>query len=177
MQNTNGDGRRCPLSQSLRRDGTFRLLLCSLVPNRLSVPHPKARAPSSKTSHTHDSGGGLLPPFPDAKRLWLHEVQPPAAARAVRFAAKSAPAGQRQIRAISARNVRAGHSDDTSLRRPPPAAPAKDGFGRFTVSAACGADLVCLYRAPPPPSTPCLWYRPIVAVPIPPSPATRGRRA
>ncbi len=115
--------------------------------------------------------------FPDTKKLELHEVQPPAAARAVRFAAKSAPAGQRQIRAISARNVRAGHSDDTSLCQPPPAAPAKDGFGRFRVSAACGADLVCLYRASPPPSTPWLWYRPVVATPIPPSPATRGRRA
>jgi hypothetical protein len=31
----------------------------------------------------------------------LHEVQPPAAARALRFAAKNAPAGQRQIRATS----------------------------------------------------------------------------
>jgi hypothetical protein len=35
--------------------------------------------------------------FP-ALRLELHEEQPPAAARAVGFAAKNAPAGQRQIR-------------------------------------------------------------------------------
>ena len=40
-------------------------------------------------------------PFPDTNRLELHEVQPPAAARALRFAAKNAPAGQRQIRATS----------------------------------------------------------------------------
>src|SRR5208283_713572 len=41
-----------------------------------------------------------------------HEEQPPAAARARRFAAKNAPAGQRQIRKISVRSVRAGHWDD-----------------------------------------------------------------
>jgi hypothetical protein len=45
------------------------------------------------------------------KRL-MHEAQPPAAARAERFAAKNAPAGQRQIRTISGRSVRAGHWDD-----------------------------------------------------------------
>jgi hypothetical protein len=56
-------------------------------------------------------------------------------------------------------------------------APAKDGFGRFRVSAACGADLSCLYRASPPPSMPSLWSRPVAATPIRPSPAIRGRRA
>src|SRR5665213_3833136 len=50
----------------------------------------------------------LLRPFPDTKRLELHEVQPSAAARATRFAAKNAPAGQRQIRTTSVRRVRAG---------------------------------------------------------------------
>ena len=41
-----------------------------------------------------------------------------------------------------------------SLRQPPPAARAKDGFGRLTVSAACGADLVYLCRVSLPLSTP-----------------------
>jgi len=54
----------------------------------------------------------LLRPFPDTKRSELHEVQPPAAARAGRFAAQNAPAGQQQIRTISVRSVRAGHWDD-----------------------------------------------------------------
>jgi hypothetical protein len=58
-----------------------------------------------------------------------HEEQPPAAARARRFAAKSAPAGQRQIRTISLRTSRPDIEMITSLRQPPPAAPAKDGFG------------------------------------------------
>jgi hypothetical protein len=69
---------------------------------------------------------------------------------------------------------------DLSIELPTPAsatAPAKDGFGRFRGSAACGADLVCLYRASPPPSTPWLGYCPVPAVPIPPCPATHGRRA
>jgi hypothetical protein len=30
----------------------------------------------------------------------------------------------------------------TSLRQPPPAAPAKDGFGRFIVNAPCCVDLL-----------------------------------
>jgi hypothetical protein len=38
-------------------------------------------------------------------------------------------------------NVRAGQWNDASLRQPPPAAPAKDGFGKFTVNAACCVDL------------------------------------
>ena len=67
----------------------------------------------------------------------------------------------------------------TSLRQPPPAAPAKDGFGRFTVSAACCADLFWTDRGSLPLSTPWPWYRPVplAAVPIPPCPATHGRRA
>ena len=54
----------------------------------------------------------LLALLPGTKTLELHEVQPPAAARAEKFAAKNAPAGQRQIRTISVRSVRAGHWDD-----------------------------------------------------------------
>jgi len=55
-----------------------------------------------------------------------HSEQPPAAARARGFAAKNAPAGQRQIRT----NIR---SDELGIELPAPAsatAPAKDGFGR-----------------------------------------------
>jgi len=85
--------------------------------------------------------------------------------------------GKRQIRTIPVKSVRAGHWNDTSLRQPPPAASAKDGFGRFTVSAACSADFVCLCRVSPLPSTPWPWYRPVAATPIPPYPATHGRRA
>ena len=54
-------------------------------------------------------GKGILP---GTMRLELHEVQPPAAARAERFAAKNAPAGQQQIRTIRIKSVRAGHWDD-----------------------------------------------------------------
>ena len=39
--------------------------------------------------------------------------------------------GKRQIRSIPSKSVRAGRRDNSSLRRPPPAAPAKDGSGRF----------------------------------------------
>jgi hypothetical protein len=53
-----------------------------------------------------------------------HEEQPPAAARAGRFTAKNAPAGQRQIRATSV-----DIEMITSLRQPPPAAPAKTASG------------------------------------------------
>ena len=105
-----------------------------------------------------------------------HEEQPPAAARARRFAAKNAPAGQRQIGTISATSARAGHGNDCLPAQPPPAAPAKDGFGRFTVSAACGADLVCLCRVSLPLSTSSPWSPLVAATPIPPSPAIRGRR-
>jgi len=42
---------------------------------------------------------------------------------------------QSQLRASGA-----GRWDDASLRQPPPAAPAKDGFGRFIVSAPCYVD-------------------------------------
>jgi len=55
---------------------------------------------------------GRMTLIPGFKRLMLHEEQPPAAARAERFAAKNAPAGQRQIKTISVRSVQAGHWDD-----------------------------------------------------------------
>ncbi len=115
--------------------------------------------------------------LPGTKRLELHEEQPPAAARAERFAAKNAPAGQRQIRTISVRSVRAGHWDD---HLPAPASASgsgKNGFGRFTVNAACCVDLFWIYRGSLPLSTPWPWRRPVAAVPIPPCPVTRGRRA
>jgi hypothetical protein len=67
--------------------------------------------------------------------------QPPAAARARRFAAKSAPAGQRQIRNHSVPSTSASGSGETRLRR-------------FTVNAACCADLFWIYRASLPLSTP-----------------------
>ncbi len=69
---------------------------------------------------------------------------------------------------------------DLDIELPTPAfatAPAKDGFGRFRVSAACGADLSCLCRASLPLSLPWAWHRLSVAVPIQPSPAIPGRRA
>jgi hypothetical protein len=47
--------------------------------------------------------------YPSRRQEMPHEEQPPAAARAWRFAAKNASAGQRQIRAISVRRVQAGH--------------------------------------------------------------------
>ncbi len=65
----------------------------------------------------------------------------------------------------------------TSLRQPPPAAPAKNGFGRFMVNAACCVDLFWIYRGSLPLSTPWPWRRPVAAVPIPPCPVTRGPRA
>ncbi len=80
-----------------------------------------------------------------------HEEQPPAAARARGFAAKNAPAGQRQIKT----NIR---RDELDIELPAPAsatAPAKDGCERFAVSLPCGADLAWIYRASPPPSM--LW--------------------
>ena len=46
-----------------------------------------------------------------------------------RFAAKNAPAGQRQIRTISVRRIQRGNKTITSLRRPPPAAPARTASG------------------------------------------------
>ena len=115
--------------------------------------------------------------LPGTKGSKLHEGQPPAAARAERFAAKNAPAGQRQIKTIPIKSVRAGQWKDTSLRQPSPAAPAKNGFGRFMVNAACCVDLFGIYRGSPLLSTPWPWRRPVVAVPIPPCPVTRGRRA
>jgi hypothetical protein len=59
----------------------------------------------------------------------------------------------------------------TSLRQPPPAAPAKDGFERFIVNAACGADLVCFYRVSLLPSTLWPWYRSVAVTPSQPCPA------
>ncbi|HVW77400.1 MAG TPA: hypothetical protein VHB45_07290 [Alloacidobacterium sp.] len=50
---------------------------------------------------------------PVIKQATLHEEQPPAAARARRFAAKNAPAGQRQIVTISVRRVHIGQWDGT----------------------------------------------------------------
>ena len=79
--------------------------------------------------------------LPGTKRLELHEVQPPAAARAKRFAAKNAPAGQRQIRAIPTKSVRAGRWDDYLPAAASASGSGKNGFGRFTVSAAYCADL------------------------------------
>src|ERR1700679_1920586 len=105
----------------------------------------------------------------------LREEQPPAAARAERFAAKNVPAGQRQIRPIS--GERPGRTVEGHLPAPASASGSgKDGFGRIRVSAACGADLVCLYRVSPPPSTPWPWSRLVAATPIPPCLVTRGRR-
>jgi len=85
--------------------------------------------------------------------------------------------GKRQIRTIPTKSVRAGRRDDASLRQPPPAAAAKNGFGRFIVSAACRVDLFWIYRGSLQLSTPWPWRRPVVEVPIPPCPVTRGRRA
>jgi hypothetical protein len=82
-----------------------------------------------------------------------HGEQPPAAARAGRFAAKYAPAGQRQIRTVSG-SVRAGHWDDYLPAPASASGSGKNGFGRFRVSDACGPDLVCLYRVSPPLSMP-----------------------
>jgi hypothetical protein len=70
-----------------------------------------------------------------------HGAQPPAAARAWRFAAKNAPAGQRQIRTMSVRRIRAGHWDDYLPVPASASGSGKDGFGRFMVSAACCGDL------------------------------------
>src|SRR5579863_3211639 len=107
-----------------------------------------------------------------------HEEQPPAAARARRFAAKTAPAGQRQIRTISVRRIRAGHWDNYL---PAPASASGSGkrrLGEVQVSAACCADLFWTDRGSLPLLTPWPWYRLLVAAaPIPPCPATRGRRA
>jgi hypothetical protein len=96
-----------------------------------------------------------------------------------RFAAKNAPAGQRQIRTISARRIRAGHWDDYL---PAPASASGSGKrrpGEVQVSAACCADLFWTDRGSLPLLTPWPWYRPapVAAVPIQPCPATRGRRA
>jgi hypothetical protein len=96
-----------------------------------------------------------------------------------RFAAKNAPAGRRQIRTISVRRIRAGHWDDYL---PAPASANGSGkrrLGEVQVSAACCADLFWTDRGSLPLLTPWPWYRPVpvAAVPIPPCPATRGRRA
>jgi len=79
--------------------------------------------------------------FPGIRRLMLHEEQPPAAARAQGFAAKNAPAGRRQIRTISAKTVLARHWADTLPAPASASGSGQNGFGRFTVSAACCADL------------------------------------
>jgi len=115
--------------------------------------------------------------LPGTKRSELHEVQPPAAARAGRFAAKSAPAGQRQIRTISVRRIQAGNLDDCLPAPASASGSGKNGFGRFTVNAACCVDLFWIYRGSLRLSTPWPWRRPVAAVPIPPCPVTRGPRA
>jgi hypothetical protein len=89
---------------------------------------------------------------------------PPAAACARRFAAKSAPAGQRHTNHPVPSPSASGSGE---IRR----------IGMFTVSAACCADLVWIYREPQPLSTPWPWRRPVVAAPIQPYPVIRGRRA
>jgi len=87
---------------------------------------------------------GRTGPSPARRRTCQDEharKQPPAAARARRFAAKSAPAGQRQIRDHSVPSTSASGSGETRLRR-------------FTVNAACCADLFWIYRGSLPLSTP-----------------------
>jgi hypothetical protein len=96
-----------------------------------------------------------------------------------RFAARNAPAGQRQVRTISLKRIRAGHWADYL---PAPASASGSGkrrLGEVQVSAACCADLFWTDRGSLLLLTPWPWYRPVpvAAVPIPPSPATRGRRA
>jgi hypothetical protein len=71
-----------------------------------------------------------------------------------RFAAKNAPAGQRQIRTISVRRIRAGHWDDYL---PAPASASGSGkrrLGEVQVSAACCADLFWTDRGSLPLLTP-----------------------
>ncbi len=62
---------------------------------------------------------------PVIKQATLHEEQPPAAARARRFAAKNAPAGLRQIRI----NIRLEIGISDSLRQPPPRLRPKTASG------------------------------------------------
>src|ERR1700722_7591947 len=96
-----------------------------------------------------------------------------------RFAAKNAPAGQRQIRTISVRRVRAGHWDDSLAAPSSASGSGKRRLGEVQVSAACCADLFWTDRGSLPLLTPWPWHRPVrvVAVPISPCPATRGRHA
>jgi hypothetical protein len=117
---------RCPdarggsvsLLQVMRAKG-LRVLLVGLSAGRTG-PSPARRRPS-KEEHARK--------------------QPPAAARAHRFAAKSAPAGQRQIRNHSVPSTSASGSGETRIRR-------------FTVIAPCCADLFWIYRGSLPLSTP-----------------------
>ena len=67
--------------------------------------------------------------------------------------------------------------DEFAYRTASASGSGKKGFIRFTVSAACGADLACLCRASPQPSTPWPWYRQVAATPILPCPAIHDRRA
>jgi hypothetical protein len=87
---------------------------------------------------------GRTGPSPARRRTCQDEharKQPPAAACARRIAAKSAPAGQRQIRNHSVPSTSASGFGETRLRR-------------FTVIAACCADLSWIYRGSLPLSTP-----------------------
>jgi hypothetical protein len=107
--------------------------------------HAKRRIPSyAETPHSAGLSAGRSGPSPARRRTCQDEharKQPPAAARARRFAAKSAPAGQRQIRNHSVPSTSASGSGETRLRR-------------FTVNAACCADLFWIYRGSLPLSTP-----------------------
>src|ERR1035437_307216 len=98
----------------------------------------------AETPHSAGLSAGRSGLSPARRRTCQDEharKQPPAAACARRFAAKSAPAGQRQIRNHSVPSTSARGSGETRLRR-------------FTVNAACCADLFWIYRGSLPLSTP-----------------------
>ena len=107
--------------------------------------HEERCIPSyAETPHSAGLSAGRTGPSPARRRTCQDEharKQPPAAARARRFAAKSAPAGQRQIRNHSVPSTSASGSGETRLRS-------------FTVNAACCADLFWICRGSLPLSTP-----------------------